>query len=113
MQVQVAEAKRDLSKLIRLLESGKEDSITVARNGKPIIRMVYIHDTPVSNRIGIAEGKFRAPDDFDANNEEIYGMRLFGHDSAFISSVRKVDFSYADRPPVLIGIYRSDPDVFR
>ena len=40
--------------------------------------MVYIPDVPVSNRIGIAEGKFKAPDDFDANNEEIYAMLAGG-----------------------------------
>ena len=57
-----------------LLETQKEESITVARNGKPIIRMTYIIDTPVSKRIGIAKGKFKAPDDFDANNEEVYAM---------------------------------------
>jgi antitoxin (DNA-binding transcriptional repressor) of toxin-antitoxin stability system len=78
VQVQVAEAKRDFSKLIRLLETGKEEAITVSRNGKPIVRMVYILDVPVSNRIGIAEGKFKAPDDFDANNEEIYAMLAGG-----------------------------------
>ena len=78
MQVQVAEAKRDFSKLIRLLETGKEEAITVSRNGKHIVRMVYIPDVPVSNRIGIAEGKFKAPDDFDANNEEIYAMLAGG-----------------------------------
>ena len=78
MQVQVAEAKRDFSKLIRLLETGKEEAITVSRNGKPIVGMVYIPDVPVSNRIGIAEGKFKAPDDFDANNEEIYAMLAGG-----------------------------------
>ena len=78
MQVKVAEAKRDFSKLIRLLETGKEDSITVSRNGKPVVRMVFIHETPVSNRIGIAEGKFRAPDDFDANNAEVYAMLAGG-----------------------------------
>ena len=40
--------------------------------------MVFIHETPVSNRIGIAEGKFRAPDDFDANNAEVYAMLAGG-----------------------------------
>ena len=63
---------------LALLETGKEDSITVSRNGKPVVRMVFIHETPVSNRIGIAEGKFRAPDDFDANNAEIYDMLAGG-----------------------------------
>ena len=30
----------------------------------------------VSKRIGIAKGEFLAPDDFDANNEEIYAMLM-------------------------------------
>ena len=25
-------------------------------------------------RIGVAKGKFKAPDDFDANNDEVYAM---------------------------------------
>lgn len=74
MQVNVAEAKRDFSKLIRLLETKREDSITVARNGKPIIKMTYLSETPVSRRIGAAKGKFKAPDDFDACNDEVYAM---------------------------------------
>jgi len=82
VQVQVAEAKRDISKLIRLLETGKEKAITVSRNGKPIVRMNYIPDAPVLNRIGIAEGKFKAPDDFDASfdasNEEAHAMLAGG-----------------------------------
>ena len=74
MQVNVAEAKRDFSKLIRLLETGSEDSITVSRNGKPVVKMTFIVETPVSRRIGIAKGKFKAPEDFDANNDEVYAM---------------------------------------
>ena len=78
IQVNVADAKRDFSKLIRLLETGKEDAITVSRNGKPVIKMTFISEVPVSNRIGIAKGKFKAPDDFDANNEEVYAMLAGG-----------------------------------
>ena len=70
LQVNVLEAKTDLSKLIRLLESKKEDYITVARNGKPVVKMTLIEASPVSKRIGIAEGRYKAPDDFDANNAE-------------------------------------------
>ena len=51
-----------------------ENDIIVARNGKPVAKLSYISSTPVSKRIGIAKGKFKAPDDFDANNEEIYSM---------------------------------------
>ncbi len=76
MQVNVADAKRDLSKLIRLLETQREDSITVARNGHPVVKMQRIDDKPVANRIGLAKGKFKAPEDFDANNDEITKMLM-------------------------------------
>ena len=78
MQLNILEAKTEFSKLIRLLESRQEDSITVARHGKPVARIVRIDDVPVANRIGIAQGKFKAPDDFDADNEEIAAMLTGG-----------------------------------
>lgn len=78
MQVNILEAKTDLSKLIRILESKKEESITVARNGKPVVKLTLIEETPVSNRIGIAKGKFKAPDNFDACNEEAAAMLMTG-----------------------------------
>ena len=78
MQVNVLEAKTDFSKLIRLLESGKEDSIKVTRNGKPVVKIVLIDQAPVSRRIGIAKGKFKAPDDFDAAGEEAAAMLMGG-----------------------------------
>lgn len=71
MQVNVFEAKTDLSKLIRILETKKEDFITIARNGKPIVKLTLINEAPVSNRIGIAKGKFTMNGDFDADNDEI------------------------------------------
>ncbi|MBQ6481976.1 MAG: hypothetical protein IJI45_12720 [Anaerolineaceae bacterium] len=80
MQVNVMEAKTDFSKLIRLLESKREDSIIVARNGRPVIKMTLVDESPVTRRIGIAKGKFRAPEDFDANNDEAAAM-LMGEES--------------------------------
>ena len=74
MQVNVLEAKTDFSKLIRLLESKKEDSITVARNGKPVVKITLIEEIPVSNRIGVAKGKFDYYGDFDSDNNEIADM---------------------------------------
>ena len=78
MQVNVLEAKTDFSKLIRLVESRREESITIARNGKPVARIVPYESAPVSRRIGIAKGKFEVPDDFDAGNEEIAAMLMEG-----------------------------------
>ena len=76
MQVGVFEAKTDFSKLIRLVESRREESITVARNGRPVAKIVPYDNAPVSKRIGVAKGKFEVPDDFDAGNEEIAAMLM-------------------------------------
>ncbi|MDO4416886.1 MAG: type II toxin-antitoxin system prevent-host-death family antitoxin [Eubacteriales bacterium] len=78
MQVNVAEAKKDLSRLIRLVETNREPVITIARNGAPVVKIVPADRPPVTNRIGIAKGKFKAPEDFDANNAEIYEMLAGG-----------------------------------
>ena len=77
-QVNILEAKTDFSKLIRLLETKKEDFITVARNGKPVVKITLINETPVSKRIGIARGKFTIKGDFDADNEEIAELMTGG-----------------------------------
>lgn len=78
MQVNVFEAKTDFSKLIRLIESKREESITIARNGKPVVKLVPVDAVPVAKRIGVAKGKFMVPDDFDAGNEEIAAMLTGG-----------------------------------
>lgn len=76
MQVNILEAKTELSKLIRLIETGREDQIIIARYGKPVAKMTVYNDAPVSKRIGIAKDRLKSPDDLDRHNEEI--ARLFG-----------------------------------
>ena len=78
MQVSVREAKADLSKLIRLIENNKEDEVQIARNGRPVVKIVRIQPVPASKRIGIAEGKFIIPDDLDAGSDEIAASLLGG-----------------------------------
>ena len=68
MQVNILEAKTDFSKLVRLLETKREDFITVARNGKPVVKITLISETPVSKRIGVGKGKFTVKGDSDAGN---------------------------------------------
>jgi prevent-host-death family protein len=50
------EAKTNLSKLVEAVESGKESEIILARNGKPVARIVPL-ERP-KRRLGIAEGEF-------------------------------------------------------
>ena len=40
MQVNILEAKTELSKLIRLVETGKEESVIIARYGKPVVNRI-------------------------------------------------------------------------
>ncbi len=78
IQVNILEAKTDFSKLVRLLETKKEDYVTVARNGKPVVKITLINEIPVSRRIGIAKGKFTVKGDFDADNGMIADMLTGG-----------------------------------
>ena len=74
MQVNILEAKTNLSNLVRLIETGKEDRIIIARYGKPVVKMVLYNDAPVSKRIGVAKGKLKSPEDLDQYNDEIAAM---------------------------------------
>ena len=76
IQVNMSEAKSELSSLVKSLETHEEDVVVIARNGKPIVQMTLINPVPVSKRIGIAKGKFTAPDEFDSWDSEI--VEMFG-----------------------------------
>ena len=73
-QVNMLEAKTDLSRLVRLLETRQEEVILIARNGTPIVQMTLAQKKPVSKRIGVAKGKFTVPDEFDEWDKEVEDM---------------------------------------
>ena len=75
-QMNVLEAKTNFSKIIAMLERKEEKEVIVAMAGKPVVKITWIEQEDVSKRIGIAEGKFTVPDDFDECNDEI--ARMFG-----------------------------------
>ncbi len=62
------EAKSNLSRLVDAVESGAEAEIVIARNGRPAARLVAIGASRQGRRLGVAKGKFKVPDDIDANN---------------------------------------------
>ena len=72
--VSMFEAKTNLSNLVKLVETGKEDMVVIARYGKPVVKMVTYTDVPVSKRIGVAKGKLKSPADLDQYNGEIAAM---------------------------------------
>lgn len=74
IQVNMLEAKSDLSRLVKLLQSKQEEVIYLVRNGTAVVQMTLIPKKPANRRIGVAEGKFRVPDDFDKWDKEIEDM---------------------------------------
>jgi prevent-host-death family protein len=59
-QVNMLEAKTKLSKLVAAVETGVEREIIIARNGKPVARIVRLDHAVASpsKRLGLAEGEF-------------------------------------------------------
>ena len=72
-QVNIFQANQTFSALIEQIESGQESEIIIARNNKPVARIVpYIRQEKFP--LGIAKGKFEIPDDIDKHNDEIAEM---------------------------------------
>lgn len=78
LQFNMLEAKTDLSKIIKLLESKQEDVIYLARNNKIVADLTLHKDVPATSRIGVAKGQFEVPDEFDDWDSEI--EQMFGGD---------------------------------
>ncbi len=58
------EAKTHLSRLIEEVEAGGE--VIVARAGKPVAKLSPIRGKRRRRRLGLLDGKFKIPADFDA-----------------------------------------------
>ena len=61
--VNIHAAKTQLSRLLEQVEEGEE--IVIARAGKPIARIVPLVPRKPRRRLGILEGQYSVPDDFD------------------------------------------------
>jgi prevent-host-death family protein len=64
MEVNIHAAKTHLSRLLQRVAGGEE--ITIARAGVPIARLVPLEKKKGVRPLGIARGKIRIADDFDA-----------------------------------------------
>lgn len=76
MQVNVGQAKTDLSKLIARAEAGED--VQIARDGVPVVRLVKVEPMTAGQRIlanwGSMRGEFVVGDDFEWTEEEIDEM---------------------------------------
>lgn len=69
--VNMFQAKSSLSRLVEAVEQGKEREIIIARNGRPAAKLVPVEAALSAQRIGVARGKFEAPDCMDAHSEAV------------------------------------------
>jgi prevent-host-death family protein len=64
VQVNVHEAKTHLSRLLESVEAGEE--IVLARAGKPVAKLSPIRGKARRRKLGVLDGQFTIPDDFNA-----------------------------------------------
>jgi len=62
-QVNIHQAKTELSKLVERAEAGEE--ILIARAGRPVAKLVPLGRGQGRRKLGLLDGKFRIPDDFN------------------------------------------------
>ena len=73
--VNMHDAKSRLSALVEAIESGRETEIVIARNGKPVARLVAMPARkPI--RLGLAKGKYRSLslEEINRDDEEITAL---------------------------------------
>lgn len=63
LQVNVHQAKTQLSSLLARVEAGEE--VIIARNGRPIARLLPVEAQPGGRVLGRDRGSFSVPEDFD------------------------------------------------
>lgn len=62
--VNIYDAKTQLSRLVDQALQGED--VVIARSGKPVARLTRLAPQPKKRRLGLLDGQFRIPDDFNA-----------------------------------------------
>jgi antitoxin (DNA-binding transcriptional repressor) of toxin-antitoxin stability system len=62
-KVNIYEAKTRLSQLVEEAASGRD--VVIARAGRPVARLTRLPRTGGKRRLGVLDGRFRIPEDFN------------------------------------------------
>ena len=62
-KVNIYEAKTRLSELVQEAAAGRD--VVIARAGRPVARLTRLVGTTRKRRLGLLNGRFRIPDDFN------------------------------------------------
>ena len=73
-QVNIVQEKIDFLKLVNLLETRQEEVIYLEKNGVAVAQLTLIPKKVAGKRIGVAEGKFKVPDEFDSWDKQVGEM---------------------------------------
>ena len=75
LQVNMFQAKTDLSKLVKSLEDKEHESILIARNGLPVAKLTLFNVSESNKReLGKFNGKYQIPKDIDECNDEVFAL---------------------------------------
>lgn len=72
------DAKTHLSRLIQSLDQGREREIIIARNGRPVAKLVPVEKGAAGKRLGVAKGRFVTPESIDTHDVEVAALFLGG-----------------------------------
>ncbi len=64
-QVEYEEFKEKLPELMGKVQYSDNHQVIVTRHGVPLVKLVDYYSGPQEIKLGVAEGKFIIPDDFD------------------------------------------------
>ena len=72
MEVNVHEAKTNLSKLLERVALGEE--VIIAKAGAPVAKLIPFDPQPKARVFGSAKGEFTVPDDFNEPDQEVEAL---------------------------------------
>ena len=76
MEMSIYDAKTNFSKIIQLLIDGKEESVVISKNGKPVVQMTLIAKKN-SKRLGAAKTELAG---FNLSLEDFNSIPVEGFD---------------------------------
>lgn len=75
MQVNIHEAKTQLSRILEELSAGRLQEVIIAKAGKPVARLVaYTAESEELRKPGLLKGKISISPDFDAPDLELEAL---------------------------------------
>ena len=90
MEVNIHDAKTNLSKLIAAVENGGE--VIIARNGKPVVKLVRVASTAPKSRkqmLGSGVGKVWMAEDAFSEKTDVQIQKLFEADDPLLEPAPK------------------------